>query len=120
MPGSSFGYAVQENHNTTAYNHAQDAHDTASHNPSMIPDGALQKVRPGNLRYERRCDVTKRDEALGSRSGNEIERGRQDDDIEDWQRRSELISNDVQGMIYPMLTVVSQSKEKGDTQLPGH
>ena len=87
----------------------------------MIPNGALQKVRPGSFGYERRCDVAKRDEALGCRSGNEIERGRQDDDIEDWQRRSELISNNAQGITCPILTVVYQSKEKeGDTQLPGH
>ena len=53
----------------------------------MIPNGAFQEVRPGSFGYERRCDVAKRDETLGCRGRNEVERGGEDDDIEDWRRR---------------------------------
>jgi hypothetical protein len=73
---------VQGESNTTTYDHTQDTHDTASHNPPLIPDGALQEVRPANFGYERRCNVAERDESLGCRSGNEIERSGQDNDIE--------------------------------------
>ena len=82
IPHSSFRHAVQDRSNTIAYSHTKDTHDTTSHNPPVIPDGALQYVRPGSFGYERRCDIAKRDEALGCRSGDEVERGGQNDGIE--------------------------------------
>ena len=74
-------HSTESDSDTTTYSHTQNAHNTASHNPPTIPDGALQQVWPDNLGHERGCDVAERDETLGCRSGNEIEGGGEDDDI---------------------------------------
>jgi hypothetical protein len=95
IPHSSFVCAVQGDRNTTTHNHTRDTHDTASYNPPVIPDSALQEVRPGGFGYEQRCKVAERDETLGCRRGDKIKRSGQDDDIENWRQKFKQIFNSV-------------------------
>ena len=83
IPPSNSRSTVQGGSYTT-HNHTQDTHDAASHNPPAVSNSALQEVGPANFGRERRCNVAKRNESLGRRSGNKIERSGQYNNIENW------------------------------------